>query len=91
MKYEYIGKGKTREEAAKAAVQGLLAELAKAGVKKPNETEFHEEVLALPKKKFFGLLGSSDAEVKVSYEDGRKEKRQQPQSCLLYTSDAADD
>lgn len=79
MKYEYIGKGKTREEAAKAAVQGLLAELAKAGVKKPNETEFHEEVLALPKKKFFGLLGSSDAEVKVSYEDGRKEKRHQPQ------------
>ena len=48
MKYEYIGKGKTREEAAKAAVQGLLAELAKAGVKKPKGAEPHEGDLALP-------------------------------------------
>ena len=50
MKYEYIGKGKTREDAARAAVQGLMAELAKAGVKNPNTAEFHEEVIALPKK-----------------------------------------
>lgn len=78
MKYEYIGKGKTREDAARAAVQGLMAELAKAGVKNPNTAEFHEEVIALPKKKLFGLLGSSDAEVKVSFDDGRKERRPQP-------------
>lgn len=81
MKYEYIGKGKTREAAAKAAVDGLMAQLAKAGIKKPNTAEFHEEVIALPKKKFFGLLGSSDAEVKVSYEDGRKERKPQPQKA----------
>lgn len=78
MKYEYVGKGKTREEAAKAAVDGLIAQLTKAGVKRPNDAELHEEVIALPKKKFFGLLGSSDAEVKVSYDDGKKEKKPQP-------------
>lgn len=81
MKYEYVGKGKTREEAAKAAVDGLIAQLAKAGVKRPNDAELHEEVIALPKKKFFGLLGSSDAEVKVSYDDGKKEKKPQPKKA----------
>lgn len=75
MIYEYIGTGKTREAAAKAAVDGLMAKLAAAGVKRPNTAELHEEVIALPKKKFFGLLGSSDAEVKVSYDDGKKEKK----------------
>lgn len=77
MKYEYIGKGKTREEATQAAVSGLMAELAKAGVKAPNSAEFHEEVIALPKKKILGLFGGSDAEVKVCYDDGRKEKKPQ--------------
>lgn len=81
MKYEYVGKGKTREEAAKAAVDGLIAQLTKAGVKRPNDAELHEEVIALPKKKFFGLLGSSDAEVKVSYDDGKKEKKTQPKKA----------
>ena len=81
MKYEYVGKGKTREEAAKAAVVGLIAQLTKAGVKRPNDAELHEEVIALPKKKFFGLLGSSDAEVKVSYDDGKKEKKPQPKKA----------
>ena len=36
MIYEYIGTGKTREAAAKAAVDGLMAKLAAAGVKRPN-------------------------------------------------------
>lgn len=81
MKYEYVGKGKTREEAAKAAVDGLIAQLTKDGVKRPNDAELHEEVIALPKKKFFGLLGSSDAEVKVSYDDGKKEKKPQPKKA----------
>ncbi len=78
MIYEYIGKGKTREAAAQAAADGLKAKLAAAGVKMPNSAELHEEVLALPKKIFFGLLGSSDAEVKISYDDGKKEKKQAP-------------
>lgn len=78
MIYEYIGTGKTREAAAKAAVDGLMAKLAVAGVKRPNTAEFHEEVIALPKKKFFGLLGSTDAEVRVSYDDGKKEKKPAP-------------
>ena len=77
MKYEYVGKGKT----PKAAVDGLIAQLTKAGVKRPNDAELHEEVIALPKKKFFGLLGSSDAEVKVSYDDGKKEKKPQPKKA----------
>lgn len=78
MIYEYIGTGKTREAAAKAAVDGLMAKLATAGVKRPNTAELHEEVIALPKKKFFGLLGSTDAEVRVSYDDGKKEKKPAP-------------
>lgn len=78
MKYEYTGKGKTREEAAKAAVSGLMASLAKAGVKAPDSSELHEEVIALPKKKILGLFGGSDAEVKVSYDDGKPEKKPQP-------------
>lgn len=78
MIYEYIGTGKTREAAAKAAVDGLMAKLAAAGVKRPNTAELHEEVIALPKKKFFGLLGSTDAEVRVSYDDGKKEKKPAP-------------
>lgn len=77
MKYEYIGKGKTREEATRAAVSGLMAELVKAGISAPDSSEFHEEVIALPKKKILGIFGGSDAEVKVCYDDGKKEKKPQ--------------
>ena len=65
MKYEYIGHGKTREDAAADAVRGLTAALAKDGLGKPVSADIHEEVIALPKKKILGLFGGSDAEVKV--------------------------
>lgn len=75
MIHEFTGTGKTREEAAKAAENGLMAQLAAAGIKRPERAELHEEVVALPKKKFFGLLGSTDAVVKMSYDDGVKERK----------------
>lgn len=81
MKYEYIGKGKTREDASAAAKSGLLAELSKAGVKAPNEADIHEEVITMPKKKILGIFGGCDAEVKVCYEDGKKERRPQPKKA----------
>lgn len=78
MKYEFIGKGKTREEASAAAKAGLLELLAKEGIAHPNEAYFHEELIAMPKKKILGLFGGSDAEVKFGYEDGRRAKKPQP-------------
>lgn len=77
MKYEFIGKGKTREEASAAAKAGILAELAKDGIANPNEAYFHEELIAMPKKKILGLFGGSDAEVKFCYDDGKKAKKPQ--------------
>ena len=75
MKYEFIGKGKTREEASAAAKAGLTALLSKEGIANPNEAYFHEELIAMPKKKFLGLFGGSDAEVKFCYDDGKKAKK----------------
>lgn len=75
MKYEFIGKGKTREEASAAAKVGLTALLSKEGIANPNEAYFHEELIAMPKKKILGLFGGSDAEVKFCYDDGKKAKK----------------
>ncbi len=75
MIYEFTGKGKTREEAAKAAVSGLKAVLAQAGVKAPDSSEFHQEGIALPKQKTLGPFGGSAAEVKGSYDEGREDKK----------------
>lgn len=75
MKYEFIGKGKTREEASAAAKAGLTALLSKEGIANPNEAYFHEELIAMPKKKILGLFGGSDAEVKFCYDDGKKAKK----------------
>lgn len=67
---EFIGTGKTIEEATLAAKTGLNA---------PMTADVKIEIVAMPeKKKFFGLIGGSDAKVKASYDDGRKEKKPQP-------------
>lgn len=67
---EFIGTGKTVEEATKNAKIQLNA---------PDTADVHIEVIAMPeKKKFFGLFGGSDAKVKASYDDGKKEKKQAP-------------
>ncbi|MCD7873013.1 MAG: KH domain-containing protein [Clostridiales bacterium] len=77
MKYEFIGNGKTREEASESAKALLMAALAKDGITAPNSAEIHEEVIALPKKKILGLFGGSDAEVKVSFETAKDAKKPQ--------------
>lgn len=64
---EAIGTGKTVEEATQAAKLQLNA---------PDTADVHIEVIAMPeKKRFFGLIGGSDAKVKASYDDGKKEKK----------------
>lgn len=61
---EFIGTGKTIEEATQAAKIGLNA---------PQEAydngDVKIEIVAMPKKKTLGLFGGSDAKVKASYEE----------------------
>ena len=66
---EFEGRGKTLEEARNAALIGLNA---------PASADVHVEVVQMPKKKVLGLFGGSDAVVKVSYDDGKREKKPQP-------------
>ena len=63
---EYIGTGKTIEEATS---------LAKAGLNAPLTANVKIEVIDMPQKKFLGLFGGADAKVKASYDDGVKEKK----------------
>ncbi|MCM1285442.1 MAG: Jag N-terminal domain-containing protein [Acetobacter sp.] len=64
---EFIGTGKTIEEATASARSGLNA---------PESAYVNIEVIQMPKKKLLGLFGGCDAQVKASYDDGRKEKKQ---------------
>lgn len=66
---EFEGRGKTLEEARNVALIGLNA---------PASADVHVEVVQMPKKKVLGLFGGSDAVVKVSYDDGKREKKPQP-------------
>lgn len=66
---EFIGTGKTIEEATHAARSGLNA---------PLTADVKIEVIVMPKKKVLGLFGGCDAQVKASYDDGTKEKKQKP-------------
>ena len=66
---EFEGRGKTLEEARNTALIGLNA---------PASADVHVEVVQMPKKKVLGLFGGSDAVVKVSYDDGKREKKSQP-------------
>ncbi len=63
---EYIGTGKTIEEATAVA---------KAGLNAPLTADIKIEVITMPQKKFLGLFGGADAQVKASYDDGVKEKK----------------
>lgn len=69
---EYIGTGKTVEEAIAAA---------KAGLNAPALADVNIEVVQMPKKKTLGLFGGKDAEVKAWFDDGRKEKKPQPKKA----------
>jgi spoIIIJ-associated protein len=62
---EFIATGKTIEEATQLAKLGLAA---------PLTADVKTEVLQMPKKGFLGI-GSKDAQVKVSYDDGKSEKK----------------
>lgn len=63
---EFIGTGKTIEEATVSAKTGLNA---------PLTADVKIEVVEMPKKKFLGIFGGTDAKVKASYDDGTKEKK----------------
>lgn len=63
---EFIGTGKTIEEATLAAKTGLNA---------PLTADVRIEIIAMPKKKVLGLFGGNDAKVKASYDDGTKPPR----------------
>lgn len=67
---EFIGTGKTIEEATLSA---------KAGLNAPATADVKIEVVQMPeKKKFFGLIGGADAKVKATFDDGKREKKAQP-------------
>ena len=66
---EFIGTGKTVEEATAAAKTGLNA---------PAMADINIEVIVMPKSKVLGLFGGRDAQVKAWYNDTRKEKKQKP-------------
>lgn len=66
---EFIGTGKTIEEATLSA---------KAGLNAPLTADVKIEIVVMPKKKVLGLFGGCDAQVKASYDDGRKEKKAKP-------------
>lgn len=63
---EFIGTGKTVEEATAAAKTGLNA---------PAMADINIEVIAMPKSKVLGLFGGRDAQVKAWYNDGKKENK----------------
>lgn len=65
---EFIGTGKTIQEATINARAGLNA---------PLGADIQVEVIAEPKKKILGLFGGSDAQVKAYYDDGKKERKPQ--------------
>lgn len=65
---EFIGTGKTIEEASLSA---------KAGLNAPTTADVKIEVIQMPKKKVLGLFGGADAKVKAWYEDGKKERKPQ--------------
>ena len=66
---EFIGTGKTIEEATLSA---------KAGLNAPLTADVKIEIVVMPKKKVLGLFGGCDAQVKASYDDGKKEKKAKP-------------
>lgn len=63
---EFIGAGKTVEEATAAAKLGLNA---------PAMADIKIDVIALPKSKVLGLFGGRDAQVRAWYDDGRAERK----------------
>ena len=63
---EFIGTGKTVEEATAAAKTGLNA---------PAMADINIDVIQREKKKVLGLFGGQDAKVRVWYDDGKKEKK----------------
>lgn len=63
---EAIGVAATIEEARKIALENLNA---------PVEADVKVEIVTFPKKKVLGLFGGADAQVKASYDDGKKEEK----------------
>ncbi|MGN1418928.1 MAG: Jag N-terminal domain-containing protein, partial [Acutalibacteraceae bacterium] len=66
-----------KEATATGATIEEALEKAKAELGAPADAEIHTEVLEMPKKKMFGLLGTTPAKVKASY-DAPEEKKPAP-------------
>lgn len=66
---EFIGTGKTIEEAINQAKIGLNA---------PLTADIKTEIIAMPKKKVLGLFGGSDAKVRAFYEEAPKTASRSP-------------
>lgn len=65
---ECIGTGKTVE---------LATEQAKLGLNAPAMADVKVEIIQMPKKGFLGI-GAKDAQVRVSFDDGKKEQKKAP-------------
>ncbi|MCH5314654.1 MAG: Jag N-terminal domain-containing protein [Eubacterium sp.] len=77
---EAIGTGKTIEEAT---------ENAKALLNAPETAFVSTEVIQMPKKKVLGLFGGADAQVKVSFDDGKKPPKKKAEKPAKKTSKPA--
>lgn len=80
MKREVVATGKTVEDAIKSACRMLSIEREKVTV----------EVLAVPSKRLLGLLGASDAKVKVTYEETVAERAENYLTKILDSMELGD-
>jgi spoIIIJ-associated protein len=80
MKREAIGTGRSVEDAIRAACETLGVE--------QDRVEF--EILELPSKRLLGLLGASDAKVRVTYKETLKERAVSRLNMVLEKMDLPD-
>lgn len=80
MKQEVISSGKTVDEAINTACEKLNTERDKVSI----------EILELPSKRLLGLLGASDAKVKVTYEETVEDRAKNYLNNIIEKMDLGD-